>query len=58
DVSNKLVQNLKLIDALVGVGTEHVRLPRMPLVGAEREFVTAVVEKALAHRPAQYRSVA
>jgi len=58
DVSTKLVQNLKLIDAIVGVGTEHVRLPRMPLVGAEREFVTAVVEKALAHRPAQYRSVA
>ena len=58
DVSNKLVQNLKLIDALVGVGTEHVRLPRMPLVGAEREFVTAVVQKALANRPAQYRSVA
>lgn len=58
DVSTKLVQNLKLIDALVGVGTEHVRLPRMPLVGAEREFVTAVVQKALANRPAQYRSVA
>jgi len=30
----------------------------MPLVGAEREFVTAVVQKALANRPAQYRSVA
>jgi dihydrodipicolinate synthase/N-acetylneuraminate lyase len=57
DVSNKLVQNLKLIDALVGVGTEHVRLPRMPLVGTEREFVTAIVQKALATRPAKYRSV-
>ena len=57
DVSTKLVQNLKLIDALVGVGNEHMRLPRMPLVGAEREFVTAVVQKALANRPAQYRSV-
>jgi len=57
DVSTKLVQNLKLIDALVGVGTEHVRLPRMPLVGEERAFVTAVVQKALASRPAQYRSV-
>lgn len=57
DVSTKLVQNLKLIDALVGVGTEHVRLPRMPLVGEERAFITAVVQKALANRPAQYRSV-
>jgi hypothetical protein len=45
DVSNKLVQNLKLIDASIGVGTEHAP-PRMPLVGAEREFVTAVVQKA------------
>ena len=57
DVSTKLVQNLKLIDALVGVGTEHVRLPRMPLVGEERAFITAVVQKALANRSAQYRSV-
>jgi len=57
DVSTKLVQNLKLIDVLAGVGSEHMRLPRMPLVGAEREFITAVVHKALASRPAQYRSV-
>ena len=57
DVSTKLVQNLKLIDALVGVGTEHVRRPRLPLVGAEREAVEAIVRKALATRPEQYRSV-
>lgn len=57
DVSTKLVQNLKLIDALVGVGSEHVRLPRMPLVGEERAFITAVVQKALENRPAKYRSV-
>jgi dihydrodipicolinate synthase/N-acetylneuraminate lyase len=57
DVSNKLVQNLKLIDLLVGVGSEHMRRPRLPLIGAEREFVTAVVEKALATRPEKYRSV-
>jgi dihydrodipicolinate synthase/N-acetylneuraminate lyase len=57
DVSNKLVQNLKLIDVLVGVGTEHMRRPRLPLVGDEREFVTRVVQKALASRPEKYRSV-
>ncbi len=51
DVSTKLVQNLKLIDALVGVGTEHVRRPRLPLVGAERAAVEAIVRKALATRP-------
>jgi len=56
DVSTKLVQNLKLIDALVGVGSEHVRLPRMPLVGEERTFVTTVVQKALENRPTKYRS--
>ena len=58
DVSNKLVQNLKLIDALVGVGTEHMRRPRLPLVGEERAFVESVVRKALATRPTQYQSVA
>lgn len=57
DVSNKLVQNLKLIDALVGVGNEHMRLPRLPLIGEERAFVEDVVRKALATRPAQYQSV-
>lgn len=51
DVSNKLVQNLKLVEALVGVGNENVRLPRQALVGAEREKVTAIVQKALATRP-------
>ncbi|MBT9502308.1 MAG: dihydrodipicolinate synthase family protein [Burkholderiaceae bacterium] len=58
DVSNKLVQNLKLIDLLVGVGSEHMRRPRLPLIGEERAFVTSVVEKALATRPEKYRSVA
>ena len=58
DVSTKLVQNLKLIDVVAGVSTEHMRRPRLPLIGAEREAVIAIVEKALANRPAQYRSVA
>ena len=57
DVSTKLVQNLKLIDLLVGVGTEHMRKPRLPLVGEERAFIEGVVKKALDTRPAQYRSV-
>ncbi len=58
DVSTKLVQNLKLIDALVGVGTEHMRRPRLPLVGSERQAIEAIVAKALASRPCQYQSVA
>lgn len=57
DVSTKLVQNLKLIDVVAGMGSEHMRRPRLPLVGAEREFVVTVVQKALATRPVQYQSV-
>ncbi len=51
DVSTKLVQNIKLTEAMVGVGTEHVRRPRMPLVGAERERVQAIIQKGLDTRP-------
>ncbi len=58
DVSTKLVQNLKLIDLLVGVGTEHMRRPRLPLIGEERAFIENIVAKALATRPAKYQSVA
>lgn len=58
DVSTKLVQNLKLIDVLAGVSTEHMRRPRLPLIGAEREAIETIVNKALATRPAQYQSVA
>lgn len=57
DVSTKLVQNLKLIDALVGVGSEHVRRPRLPLVGEERARVESLVAQALATRPNSCRSV-
>lgn len=52
DVSMKLVQNLKLAEAMVGVGSEHVRAPRLPLVGAERERVEAVIAAGIASRPA------
>jgi 1-pyrroline-4-hydroxy-2-carboxylate deaminase len=39
------------------VGTEHVRRPRLPLVGAERERIERIVRKALETRPEKYRSV-
>lgn len=57
DVSNKLVQNLKLIDVLVGVGSEHMRRPRLPLIGEERAMVERIVRRALETRPEAYRSV-
>lgn len=52
DVSMKLVQNLKLAEAMVGVGSEHVRAPRLPLAGAERERVQAIIAAGIASRPA------
>ena len=57
DVSTKLVQNLKLIDVLAGVGSEHMRRPRLPLIGEERAYIEGIVKKALANRPAKYQSI-
>ncbi len=37
---------------------DMLRRPRLPLVGAEREAIEAIVKKALATRPAKYQSVA
>jgi dihydrodipicolinate synthase/N-acetylneuraminate lyase len=51
DVSRKLVQNIKLVESLVGVGNEIVRAPRLPLEGTEREAIVALVKKALENRP-------
>lgn len=56
DVSTKLVQNIKLAETLAGVGNEHVRRPRLPLAGAERERCAAIIEAQLAKRPRQYQS--
>lgn len=52
DVSPRLVQNIKLAEAMVGVGNETVRPPRLPLSGAERERVEGIIKAALATRPA------
>lgn len=51
DVSNKLVQNIKLAEAMVGVGTEYVRQPRLTLSGVERANVTSIIERAMSVRP-------
>ena len=51
DIHPQLVQNIKLAEAMTGMGTEHVRLPRQMLTGAERERVVGILEKGLASRP-------
>jgi dihydrodipicolinate synthase/N-acetylneuraminate lyase len=51
DVSVKLVQNIKLAETIVGLGTEPVRPPRLPLAGDERASVEALIRKSLETRP-------
>lgn len=51
DVSVKFVQNIKLVESLVGCGSEYVRAPRLPLVGEERARVKNIVKTALKRRP-------
>lgn len=51
DVGTKFVQNIKLAIQENGYGKEWVRLPKLPLVGEERERVLAVIRRANAARP-------
>lgn len=51
DIHAKLVQYIKLAEVATGIGTENVRAPRLPLIGAERERVLKVINDALAVRP-------
>ena len=51
DLHAKLVQYIKLAEVETGIGTEHVRAPRLPLIGNERERVLGVIRKALENRP-------
>jgi 4-hydroxy-tetrahydrodipicolinate synthase len=51
DTHVKLVQYIKLAAKECGFGSEMVRAPRLPLVGAEREEILAVVRRAIATRP-------
>ncbi|MGL4542611.1 MAG: dihydrodipicolinate synthase family protein [Polymorphobacter sp.] len=52
DAEHDLVQSIKLAEQLMGRGSERVRMPRLPLTGARRAAVTAMVEAAAATRPA------
>lgn len=51
DITPKLVQNIKLAEVATGLGTEHVRPPRLPLAGEERERVLEVIDESIAKRP-------
>lgn len=51
DAEHDLVQSIKLAETIMGRGTEYVRMPRLPLAGARRAQVVAMVEEAAATRP-------
>ncbi len=51
DAEHDLVQSIKLAEHLMGRGSERVRAPRLPLAGARRAAVIAMVEKARSTRP-------
>ena len=51
DIHPKLVQYIKLAESMTGLGTEHVRAPRLALEGEERQRVTNIIAKAIETRP-------
>jgi 1-pyrroline-4-hydroxy-2-carboxylate deaminase len=51
DVVPKFVQLIKLVQAEVGLGSETVRPPRLPLLGDERDAALATIRSALRRRP-------
>ncbi len=51
DVSTYLVQNIKLVEAMVIGSNERVRAPRLPLDGEQRAKVERVVRASLETRP-------
>ncbi len=51
DIHPKLVQYIKLAATHTGIGSTHVRAPRLPLEGEELKRVTTIIETALANRP-------
>ena len=51
DINPKLVQNIKLAESLLDIGSENVRLPRKPLSGLEREAVLNIINTGIKNRP-------
>jgi 1-pyrroline-4-hydroxy-2-carboxylate deaminase len=58
DAEHDLVQSIKLAEQIMGRGSERVRMPRMPLSGARRAEVIAMVEEAARTRPLPLREAA
>lgn len=50
DTQAKFVQYIKLAATQTGLGSEHVRAPRLKLVGAERERILSIITNAINER--------
>lgn len=50
DISPQLVQNIKLCEVATGLGTGHVRAPRLPLEGDEKRRVLDIIDTAMKSR--------
>lgn len=51
DIGPKFVQQIKLVEELMGVGSATVRSPRLALSEPEASHVRKILEQALANRP-------
>lgn len=51
DIHPKLVQYIKLAEKATGLGTEHVRAPRLPLLPEEKASIENIINKGLETRP-------
>lgn len=52
DIHPKLVQYIKLAEQHCGIGSEHVRAPRLTLIGEERTRVEKIITDGIKNRPA------
>ncbi|GGA33885.1 dihydrodipicolinate synthase family protein [Dyella nitratireducens] len=52
DTVPTFVQLIKLVQEKVGMGSERVRAPRLPVAGAEREMALKIIDHAIATKPA------
>lgn len=52
DVSARLVQNIKLVEAVAINSNDRCRAPRQALGGSERQRIEKIVKEAIAKRPA------
>ena len=45
------MQYIKLANQMAGQGSEWVRPPRLPLIGAERQMIEKIIQTAIDTRP-------